>query len=109
MSLTSKERKILEDNGFRVHKYQDGYVELEQWTDGGVDMIISYDSKKQTAYEGLGDYLFSFDIDEEIDLYRQDEKYKNDFSITQSVRDFTDWQELVEKTRTELAKKAYSK
>ena len=102
MSLTSKERKILEDNGFRVHKYQDGYVELEQWTSGGVDMIITYDSSKQTAKEALTEYYNNFDIDEEIDLYRQDERYKQNFTITQSVADFTEWQELIEKVAIEL-------
>lgn len=51
MSLTQTERKILERNGFQVHKYADAYVEL---TKGKT--IISYDSLEQTAYDGLKEY-----------------------------------------------------
>ena len=32
-----------------------------------------------------------FDIDEEIDLHRQGEDYKNTFTIAESVKDFTDF------------------
>ena len=36
-------------------------------------------------------YVQSIDIDDEIDLYRQDTMYKQAFTITQSVRDFKNW------------------
>lgn len=51
MSLTQTERKILERNGFQVHKYADAYVELIKGK-----MIISYDSLEQTAYDGLKEF-----------------------------------------------------
>lgn len=53
MSLTSKERQILEQGGFKVHKYADGYVEL---THSKTGMVLAYDALNETAYEGLKDF-----------------------------------------------------
>ena len=104
MSLTKKERDTLENHNFRVHKFSDGYVELEQWTNGGVDMIITFDSKTDTPLVALTDYLKGFDIDEEIDVYRQDEQYRNAFTHEQSVADFKDWQDTIQATIDSLKK-----
>ena len=47
--------------------------------------------------EELQDYYDYFDIDDEIDLHRQDERYRKAFRITESVRDFTGWIESLER------------
>ena len=71
-------------------------MEIETWTEGGVDMIHTIyffdnyqDIYNKTEVKKELDRLYeNFDIDEEIDLYRQDKKYKNDFTIRESLEDF---------------------
>lgn len=46
----------------------------------------------------------NFDIDEEIDIYRQDEEYKKVFTIRQSVEDFEDWVNWLNDISKELIK-----
>ena len=96
--MNKKQLKILENN-FNIYKYNDTW-DLEQWTDGGVDMIININTNKNIIKE-LELYLDNFDIDEEIELYRQDKSYKEAFTITESVKDFENWikyiKEIIEK------------
>ena len=103
VKITSSQLKILKDN-FGVSYCDNGLtLELEQWTNGGVDMIIyidlcsQYDLVEQFEY-----YRDNFDIDEEIDMYRQSEDYRNAFRITESVEDFKSWVEFIEKVIEEL-------
>jgi hypothetical protein len=80
--------KFFEENDFFVHLHeQDGVqcAELETWTEGGVNMIIWLNPFSEEEFEK---YAYYFDIDEEIDLNRQDEAYRNDFTIRESVEDF---------------------
>ena len=86
--MNKKQRKLLEDN-FKIYEDKKE-LELEQWTKGGVDMII-YIDKNKDIIEQLEEYINNFDIDEEIDLYRQDKSYREHFKITESVEDFTQW------------------
>lgn len=86
--MNKRQRKLLEDN-FKVYEDKNE-LELEQWTKGGVDMII-YIDKSKDIIEQLEEYIDNFDIDEEIDLYRQDKSYRDAFRITESVEDFTQW------------------
>ena len=51
MSLTKTDRQIMEKSGFKVHKYSDGYVEIEK-----KNRIYAYDSLEQNSIEGLSDY-----------------------------------------------------
>lgn len=74
--------------------------ELEQWTDGGVDMIIYVN--KNNIIGDLKNYLENFDIDEEIDIYRQDKSYKDNFTIAESLNDFTEWLKYINKIIGEL-------
>jgi len=98
---TEKLQDFLEQEGFIVHFYdQDSKedAEVEKWTDGGVDMIFPLEPfTKESFIERVND----FDIDEEIDLHRQGQDYKNAFTITKSVEDFTNFhnelKELVSK------------
>ena len=86
--MNRKQREFLEDN-FKIYEDED-QLELEQWTNGGVDMII-YVYKNKDIIEQLQDYVDNFDIDDEIDMYRQDKSYRDNFRITESVKDFEDW------------------
>lgn len=95
MKITETEMKVLLDT-FNVIEDKQGY-DLESWTDGGVDMIINLpkDTEK-SLITLLKDFIQSFDIDEEIDIYRQDEEYRNHFTIRDSITDFEDWVSSVE-------------
>lgn len=96
-NLNDKQKQILEDN-FNIYDeiYSDGTcMELEAWTDGGVDMIITIDYEKDII-KGLENYLDNFDVDEEIDIYRQSEDYRSAFRITESVKDFENWVKFIE-------------
>ena len=63
-------------------------AEIEKWTNGGVDMIIWLNPFTADEFKS---YVKDFDIDEEIDLHRQDLRYKNNFTVAQSLKDFTDF------------------
>lgn len=103
IKMTENERKILEEK-FSIYKDEQGY-ELEQWTNGGVDMIIHIDKNSQeTVTEQFKNYVDNFDIDSEIDLYREAENYRNAFSIRESVKDFEDWESFINDVLTELEK-----
>jgi len=83
LAIISHHFKLYEDNQ---------YLTLESWTDGGVDMII-YISKtmSDSLVKQFEDYINRFDIDEEIDLHRQDCRYRNAFRIVESVNDFSQY------------------
>lgn len=96
MKITKKQMEILEEN-FNVDEteYSNGkYLSLEQWTNGGVDMFIELDMKEDLI-KGIENYIENFDIDDEIDLYRESKDYREHFRITESVRDFEDWVEFI--------------
>lgn len=87
----------LEENGRSVYLFeQDSEIcaEIEDWTARGVNMIITL---MPFNFDELQNYYEDFDIDEEIDLHRQDERYRKVFRISQSVRDFESWETALEK------------
>lgn len=70
----------------------DSEIELESWTDGGVDMIFYIYKDENIDYlEQFKNYIDNFDINEKIDLYRQDKQYRNNFSTSESLKDFKDY------------------
>ena len=75
--------------------YEDNeIVELETWTDGGVNMHIVLRKGSDKSYlQQFEDYLKNFDVDEEIEIHRQDKQYKNDFTIRESLQDFEAYNE----------------
>ena len=92
----------LEAKGFTITFSKSGEIEMESWTDGGVDMLFYIDFEKAIEYENsfevlLKDYIENFYIDDEIDLHRQDSRYRNDFTIKESVKDFTEYKEKLKK------------
>lgn len=88
--FNKKQMKILEDY-FKVHE-DDTTIELESWTNSGVDMIIYINKKDHFGNDyltQLKEFADNFDIEAEIILHRESEQYCNDFTITESVEDFT--------------------
>ena len=108
--LTDEQKRLynhLQENDYSVYLFeQDDQIcaEVENWTDGGVDMIITL---MPFTIDELQNYYDGFDIDDEIDLHRQDERYRAAFRITESVRDFTDWEKELEHVINEFYKKTF--
>ena len=75
-----------------------GY-ELNTYTYGGVNMILFLDFRNSMLNPTNGDDFITMfkerindiDIDEEIDLHRQEKLFRDCFSIKDSVKDFTNW------------------
>ena len=90
MNKLDKIISILEED-FNIPQYNNE-IELETWTNGGVNMLIYIDSNKDfiTQFE---EYIENFDIDEEIDLHRKGADYRQAFTITESVDDFRSYVE----------------
>jgi hypothetical protein len=96
MELTTEATRELtrifeEELGFGVHlSEQDGVMgaELEDWTRGGVDMIMWIHPFTPKEFV---DVAGSFDVDEQIDLHRQGESYRSAFTCRRSVEDFEEW------------------
>lgn len=63
--------------------------ELEMRTDGGVDMLIYIE--QANAPTKFVEYVNDFDVDDTIDSYRVDSKYKKEFTIKESLKDFGDF------------------
>ena len=96
MKITSKERELLVEL-FNINEsaYE---LELESWTDGGVDMFISIDKNSDNnLLEQLERFVENFDIDEEIEIHRKDENYKRNFTIRESITDFENWVDYIVK------------
>ena len=101
MEITSKERELLLEL-FNINEsaYE---LELESWTDGGVDMFITIDKNSyNTLLEQLKEFVENFDIDEEIDIHREDENYKRNFTIRESITDFENWVDYIEECISKL-------
>ena len=101
---TDQLRDFFEENDFNVYQFeQDGQqcAELEKWTYGGVDMIITLIPFTKDEFIS---YVDNFDIDEEIDGYRKDEQYKAVFTIRQSLADFTEFHDMLKEVSEKLKK-----
>ena len=99
--------RIILDHDFSVGAYTEGEddakhecgLELENWTEGGVDMPCFIDLRKclpnpydpADLLKGLRSYADDFDVDNFIEAHREDQRYKDTFTICESVRDFTFW------------------
>lgn len=98
----NKLREFFEEKEFNVHLFeQDGMqcAEIEKWTNGGVDMIFTLmPFTKEKFIERVND----FNIDEEIGLYRQGQDYKNAFTISESLEDFTDFHNHLKEIVTKI-------
>ncbi len=100
--------KTIESFNYSVSPiYENGMIsgmEIETWTNGGVDMIHTFYfcDDYQELYDinnvekQLQEIVENFSIDDEIDMYRQDKNYKSNFTISQSLDDFTEYQKNLE-------------
>ncbi len=95
--MNNKQKEILKKyfDMEDITYYNGVYTSLEQWTNGGVDMIIEFE-KNRSVIEALQEYIDNFDIDEEIDMYRQDKEYREAFTIRESLTDFEKWIDFIE-------------
>ena len=101
MKITSKERELLLEL-FNINEsaYE---LELESWTNGGVNMFISIDkTSDNNLLEQLERFVENFDIDEEIDIHREDANYKRNFTIRESINDFENWVDYIEECISKL-------
>ncbi len=97
---------FLDENNICHSRYEENGecvgIEMEQWTDGGVDMIHLIDGRNRDMNDPdwwkdeLESIYETFDVDEEIDINRQDEKYRSAFTYRQSVEDFEDYDKWLE-------------
>lgn len=104
MKNTEQLQKFFEDNGFNVHlTEQDGAqcAEVESWTNGGVDMNIWLNPFTEDEFIS---FVNDFDIDEEIELHRQDPRYKADFTISRSLSDFKAYYKMLNKVAKAIKK-----
>jgi len=100
---TKKLKAFFEKEEFNVFLTEEDNVEcaeVEKWTDGGVDMIFWL--KPFTADE-FKKRVNDFDIDEEIDTHRQDKLYKSNFTISESLKDFTDFHNHLKEVAEKLS------
>lgn len=75
--------QFFKELGWLVYECEDG-VEFETWTKAGVNIIIYLQSM---TFDELSEYLDAVSCDEEIDLLRQDKRYRKQFTLKQSVED----------------------
>lgn len=97
-------KAFFEANDFSVHLFtQDNQecAEVEKWTKGGVDMIMCLQPFNVKSFV---DAVDSFNVDEEIDLHRQGESYKQNFTLSQSLEDFTNFHNHLKEVAAELTK-----
>lgn len=96
---------FFERNEFLVHLYEsDGIqcAEIEMWTDGGVDMIINLNPfNKDEFIEYVEKY---FDIDEQVKIHWEDKSYRDSFTITESLKDFTKYHKYIKSIANKLKK-----
>jgi len=109
--------KTLESFGYKVSLYgsngMNNGIEIETWTTGGVNMLhlIQFDENFIDIYDinkinkQIEEIADNFSVDEEIDIHRQADDYRQFFSIKSSLEDFEEYEKDLEK----MAKKFLDK
>lgn len=101
IKISDSEREILE-RYFNICE-NDEYIELEIWTNSGVDMFIYIEHDKfESVLEGIEKYIDDFDIDDVIDTYRHGKDYRETFTIKESLKDFEQYIETLTDVCSEL-------
>lgn len=85
---------------FTVQDSGENEIECKCWTDGGVDM--SFYISKDEWLKDFRNYVWNFDVDELIDFYRDDPEYVKHFTVSQSLKDFTDHKEYLDNCLSKL-------
>lgn len=80
-----------------VSKFANGQgLEMETWTDGDVNMIVWLENE-DNLLEDFKEFVENFDIDSEIELHREDKRYRDAFSLRESLNDFEDYVKWLKK------------
>lgn len=80
-----------------VSKFANGQgLEMETWTDGDVNMIVWLENE-DNLLEDFKEIVENFDIDSEIELHREDKRYRDAFSLRESLNDFEDYAKWLKK------------
>lgn len=108
MKTINQIKERLSEMNIDVYSYNErnklcGY-ELNTYTDCGVNQIVFVDFRgtdknpksAKDFIELYNERVNDIDIDEEVELNRQDASYKNSFSLTVAVQDFKDWKEKLQ-------------
>lgn len=107
---------IIVNKGISIYNYEEndklcGY-ELNTYTEGGLNQIIFIDFR-DTNKDPLNaddfkelflERIKSIDVDEEIEMNRQDERYRAAFTLTEALKDVKAWKKDLKK----LAKSLYN-
>ena len=104
----------IETAEIQVHKYEEegqlcGY-ELNTYTQGGLNQIVFVDFRQTNKDANNPDdfkELFlervkSIDVEEEIELNRQDKGYREAFTLTQALKDVKRWKKGLKKLAKSL-------
>lgn len=90
------------DGHFNVHD-DSNYIELETWTEGGVNMFVTIQKEEgSNHFKQFKEYVDGFDVDEQIDIHREDQNYKNNFTVRKSLEDFETYHEWLKSVLTKL-------
>lgn len=94
--------RLLEEHGFKYDRYNEQGVcvgiEFSKHTQLGVEMGFLIDGRDKDMTEDgwwrseIYEIYDNFDVDEQIDSYRQDDQFRKDFTIRQSLEDFEDFE-----------------
>jgi hypothetical protein len=105
MKTIEKVFNRLEDLNISIYNYEENGVlcgyELNTYTNAGVNMIVFVDFRDTDTDPKNGKHFIELfnetvsyvDIDEELQLHLQDERYRNEIGATIGVTDFKDWKE----------------
>jgi hypothetical protein len=99
---TENLKNFFEEKDFNVHLTEQDNVQcaaVETWTNGGVNMIIWLNP---FTVEEFTQRVNDFEIDEEIELHRQMQDYKNAFTIRESLKDFENYHNRLKDVLSDL-------
>ena len=104
----------IETADIQVYKYEEkgqlcGY-DLKTYTKDGLNQNIFVDFRQTNKDPNNPDdfkelfleYVNSIDVDEEIELNRQDKRYKEAFTLTQALKDVKRWKKDLKKLANSL-------
>ena len=105
MKTIEKVFSRLENLNISIYNYKEnnvlcGYA-LNTYTDAGVNMIVFVDFRDidkdpenpKHFIEAFNERVNDIDIEKELQLHLQDERYRNEIGATIGVKDFKDWKE----------------
>ena len=105
---------IIEAKGITFYNYvEDGKLcgyELDTYTSCGVNQIIFLDFRDEEKdaenvndfIEQLNYYVKNIDVEEEIELNRQNQDYRENFTFSRSLDDFEKWKTELEEIVEDL-------